>query len=265
MTNLFLLKRLQKYISKSYFIFLKKYSMALLFLILSSLGDFMHAIFSHIRLFLLFLVLISCEKKRVDPYPFENGKRSKLVMNYPKDARGYYLVPLDTTRNSNRFSIYIEASKLIPFYHYNGVSIIQARFDSDSYWVLGTISGNLAVTIPLYNPFTSLYSSPYFSVPLPADTTTIILSQYRNSIVSIVQDAGIYLKEYFAGSMYQPADEYQPETGMYWGKRIIGPIPKYFLGDTIKVYSRVFWDAGNYTYTKPNETTKIDSVKIIFR
>ena len=113
-------------------------------------------------LIILLLVLTSCEKEWVDPYPFENGKRSKLVMNYPKDARGYYLVPLDTTSYSNKFNIYIEASKLIPFYHYNGVSVMQAKFDSDSYWVLGTISGDLAVTIPLYSPFTSLYSSPYF-------------------------------------------------------------------------------------------------------
>ena len=216
-------------------------------------------------LIILLLVFTSCEKKWIDPYPFENGKRSKLVMNYPQDARGYYLVPLDTTRNSNTFDIYIEASKLIPFYHYNGVSVMQAKFDSDSYWVLGTISGDLAVTIPLYSPFTSLYSSPYFNTPLPVDTTTVILIQYRNSIVPIVQETGIYLKEYFAGSMYQPADEYRPESGMYWGKRIVGPIPKYFKGDTVTIYSKVFWDAGNYTYTRPQETTKIDSVKVIFK
>lgn len=218
----------------------------------------------YVLLIALLLTLVSCEKN-IDPYPFENGKRSKLVMLYPKDANGYYLVPIDTTRNSNRFNIYVEATKLIPFYWYNGVSVMNVKFDSNSYWVLGTVSGDLAVTIPLYSPFTSLYSSPYFNTPLPVDTTTVILSQYRNSIVPIVQESGIYLKEYFAGSMYQPADEYQPETGMYWGKRIIGPVPKYFKGDTITVYSKVFWDAGNYTYENPNETTKIDSVKVIFR
>jgi hypothetical protein len=213
----------------------------------------------------LLLVLASCSKYDIDPYPFENGKRSKLVMRYPKDARGYYLVPLDTTSNSNRFNIYTESSKLIPFYQYNGLSVIEVKFDCNSYWVLGTVSGNMAVTIPLYSPFTSLYSSPYFNTPLPVDTTTVTLSQYRNSIVPVVQPTGIYLKEYFAGNMYQPADEYQPEPGMYWGKRIIGPIPKYFRGDTITVYSKTFWEAGNYTYTRPQETTKIDSVKIIFK
>ena len=55
----------------------------------------------------------SCKKLlqiRDDPYPFENGKRTKLVMNYPKDNNGYYIVPLDTSTNSNRFNIYAEAS-----------------------------------------------------------------------------------------------------------------------------------------------------------
>jgi len=217
---------------------------------------------------ILLLVFTGCKKilqLRDDPYPFENGKRSKLVMLYPKDTRGYYLVPLDTTTNSNSYSIYVEATKLIPFYWYNGVSVMSVKFDCNSHWVLGTTSGDLAVTLPLYNPFTSLYSNPYFNTPLPVRDTVIVLNHYRNSIVPVVQESNIYLKEYFAGNMYQPADEYQPEAGMYWGKRIIGPIPKYFKDDTITVYSKIFWDAGNYTYLHPNETTKIDSVKIIFK
>ena len=222
----------------------------------------------YVLLVILLLAFTSCKKLlgiRNDPYPFENGNRSKLVMNYPKDANGYYLVPIDTNTNSNRFNIYVEASKLIPFYQYNGSTVIEVKFDCNTYWVLGTNNGDLAVKIPLYSPFTSLYSSPYFSTPLPVNNTTVILNQYRNSIVSVVQESSIYLKEYFPGSMYQPADEYKPENGMYWGKRIVGPIPKYFKGDTVTVYSRIFWEAGNYTYVHPNETTKIDQVKVIFK
>lgn len=214
------------------------------------------------------LAFTSCEKIlgiRNDPYPFENGKRSKLVCLYPQDANGYYLVPIDTTSNANTFDVYIEASKLIPFYAYNGSYVIQSNFDSDSWWVLGAGAGDLVVTIPLYSPFSSLYSSPYFSVPLPVKDTTITLNQYKNSIVRIVQESGVYLKEYFAGDMYQPADEYQPEEGMYWGKRIVGPIPKYFVDDTVKIYSQMYWDAGNYTYTHQSETLKVDEIKVIFK
>jgi hypothetical protein len=214
------------------------------------------------------IVCLSCKKtlqKKDDPFPFENTKRTKLAMNYPKDNNGYYILPLDTSTNSNRFNIYAEASKLTPFYSYNKVSVMSVKFDCNAYWVLGTIDGDLAVHIPLYNPFSSLYSSPYFNTPLSVKNKTVILNQYANSIISVVQNTEIYLKEYFAGSLYKPADEYKPEDGMYWSKRIIGPIPKYFQGDTITIYSETNWEAGNYTYKHPGETKKLDSLKIIFR
>ena len=38
------------------------------------------------------IVCLSCKKtlqKKDDPFPFENTKRTKLVMNYPKDNNGY--------------------------------------------------------------------------------------------------------------------------------------------------------------------------------
>jgi hypothetical protein len=101
--------------------------------------------------------------------------------------------------------------------------------------------------------------------PIPVKNKTVVLSQYANSIVEMVQETSIYLKEYDPGNSYKPADEYKPEEGMYWSKRIVGPIPGYFKGDTIIVYSKTEWDAGNYTYEHPDETTKIDSVKIIFK
>ena len=94
----------------------------------------------YVLLITLLLVLVSCEKKWVDPYPFENGKRSKLVMLYPQDARGYYQVPIDTTTNSNRFDIYVEATKLIPFYWYNGVSVMNVKFDCNVSIFNGLIS-----------------------------------------------------------------------------------------------------------------------------
>ena len=215
-------------------------------------------------LVILLLTLLSCRKSN-DPYPFANSKRTKLVMNYPKDNNGYYRVPIDSSTNTNRFVIYAEAAKLIPFYWYNKVSVMSVRFDCNTYYILGSLSDTLVVHIPLYSPFRSLYSSPYFTTPIPVKNKTVILSQYANSIVEMVQETSIYLKEYDPGTNYKPADEYKPESGMYWSKRIVGPIPGYFKGDTIIVYSKTEWDAGNYTYEHPDETTKIDSVKIIFK
>jgi hypothetical protein len=185
-------------------------------------------------------------------------------MKYPKDANGYFLVPMDTTMSYSRFDIYVEATKVIPSYRYNGTSVIVASFDCDSYWI---ISNSLAVTIPLYNPFTSLSSNAYFTTRLPVKDTTIILSQYKNYIVPIVQSTGIYLKDYFAGSLYKPADEYMPTDPVTraWSKRIIGPVPKFFKGDTIKVYCDISWDLGQYSVNNPGLSNKLDSIKIIFK
>lgn len=222
----------------------------------------------NILLSIVLLALVSCNKA-VDvigtQLPPDLNLQSKLAMKYPRDANGYYLVPIDTNTNSNRFNVYVEGSKLNPPYQYNGTSVIEAKFDCNTYWVLGTINGDLTVRIPLYNPFTSLYSSPYFNTPISTQNTTVVLNQYKNSIVSVVPPSGIYLKEYFAGSLYQPADEYKPGDGMYWGKRIVGPIPKHFKGDTITIYSKVSWDIGRYSYNNPGLTTKLDSIKVIFK
>ena len=52
---------------------------------------------------------------------------------------------------------------------------------------------------------------------------------------------------------------------MVWSKRIIGPVPDLFMNDTIIIYCKIDWDASNYTLAHPLETTKMDSLKIIFK
>ena len=207
---------------------------------------------------LMLLLLVGCKKELESP--FINGNRSKITLNYPRDSRGFYLVTLDTGEFS-RFNIYVEASEVKPYYQYNGTSVIEVNFDSDTYWI---IDKALAVKVPLYS-YRGLFTNPNFRRPLPVKNITVILEQYKNSIVPIVQETGIYLKKYFPGSLYQPADEYKPEDGMLWGKRIVGPVPRYMKGDTIKVYAQVFWEAGNYTWEYPDRTKKLDSVQIILK
>ncbi len=73
------------------------------------------------------------------------------------------------------------------------------------------------------------------------------------------------MKEYFPGSQWQPADEYQPEENMLWSKRIVGPVPGNFAFDTITVYSKIFWDCSNWSVENKTETFKYDSIKIIFK
>jgi len=217
--------------------------------------------------FLVLLLLTSCTKESTsqkEKYPFMGPVGSLVSMKYPKDGNGYYLVPLDPVSGYARYNVYVEATKVLPRYRFNGVMGIQASFDCDSYWL---IMNSLAVTIPLYSPFTSLSSNPYFNTRLPVSNTTVILSQYKNTVVPMVQPTGIYLKDYFDGDLTQPADEYLPTdtSSRAWSKRIIGPIPIYFKGDTVKIYCNISWDLGQYSINHPNLTNKLDSIKIIFK
>jgi len=45
--------------------------------------------------------------------------------------------------------------------------------------------------------------------------------------------------------------EFTPSIpGRKWAKRIIGPIPQYFVGDTITIDAEIYWDGGNLTKSK---------------
>jgi hypothetical protein len=224
------------------------------------------------RVYVVFLLVLlaSCTKnvvvnnKTVEPNPFMGPIGSLVSMQYPRDANGYYLVPLDATASYTRFNVYVEATKVKSRYKFNGVSGVQAHFDCNSYWL---IANSLAVTIPLYSPFTSLSTNPFFNTRMSVRDTTVILSQFKNTMVPLVPPTGIYLKDYFAGSFNQPPDEYMPTdtATRVWSKRIIGPIPRYFKGDTIKVYCKISWDVGQFSADRPDLTNRLDSIKIIFR
>lgn len=213
-----------------------------------------------LHLLLILVTLSGCTKelKSLSPVPptFFNLE-TKLIAPYPKNSDGYYLVHLDTITVYNRFSIYVEGTRINDSrYYYNNVPVVEAKFDCSAYWVL---TDSLLVNIPLYSPFTSLYSSPYFNIPIPVRDTSIILSQFANQIVPIVPPTGIYLKDYDSRM-----DEYRPRNGFMWSKRIIGPVPSYFRGDTITTYVKTSWELGNYSLSYPNSTFKTDSLKIIF-
>ena len=163
---------------------------------------------------------------------------ANMVLFYPKDSLGYYHVKLAWDGPYYpRFNLYVEAKK-----YKNGNSIISASFDTDTYWVLGD---SIAFVVPLYNPFTSLYTNPYWNNPLPSRIDTIILNQFAGLLVPVVQkDARIYLKEYFAGSLYQHPDEFKPsDPAKYmWSKRIVGPISPSLKNDTATIFMNVIWD-----------------------
>jgi hypothetical protein len=202
------------------------------------------------------LLLVSCTKEY--PSPFSDGKEGefKVSMQLPKDNNGYYHFQFNRLKSYDYTNIFAEASPITnERYIYNGTSVIEGRFDSNSFWIMGD---SLAIIIPLYNPFNSLYSSPYFNTPLPVGTRTIILSQFKDFIVPVVPTTGVYFKQYDSRM-----DEYIPKPNNLWTKRIIGPIPKTMIGDTIIVYGKAIWEAGNYSLQHPERTRKVDSLKLI--
>ena len=179
---------------------------------------------------------------------------ANMVLFYPKDSAGYYHVKLAWTGNYYpRFNLYVEAKK-----YKSGNSVISASFDTDTYWILGD---SVSFVIPLYNPFTSLYTNPYWNNPLPSRLDTIILSQFAGLLVPVVQnDTRIYLKEYFPGSDYRHPDEFKPSDPekYMWSKRIVGPIAPSLKGDTATIFMVVNWAELN------DANNKIYSLKVIF-
>jgi hypothetical protein len=211
------------------------------------------------KLLLVLLVAItSCAKEVEYPSPFGNKPDGEIIvsMKAPKDKNGYYHFQFNPTKDFEYTSVYTEASAITnERYIYNGTSVIEGAFDSDSYWIMGE---NIGVKLPLYSPFRSLYSSPYFNSPLPVGEKSIVLSQYKNFIVEVVPPTKVYFKKYDSRM-----DEYIPKGNNLWTKRIIGPIPKYMRGDTIKVYANIAWECGNYSINHPERTHKIDSLNLI--
>lgn len=205
-------------------------------------------------IYILLFILLGCNENELHS-PCVDGE-CKIAINLFtfKDNKEYYHVFLNEKYSS--YPIYIEASEIKPEFRYNNISVIEAWFDTDTYWKL---DDSLMIKIPLYNSFMGLKSSPYWnSTPLPIGNKKIFLSQYKGMLVPIVQqNTRIYLSKY-EENMLGFNSEYKPQENFLWSKRIIGPIPISMKGDTINIYTKIIWEAGN------NTVQKIKDIKIIF-
>lgn len=215
---------------------------------------------------LLFVLFTSCVKDSVytdvvekDISPFGDKKEGEFKITTrtrSRDVNGYYHYKFNTSLKYNYTDIVAEASQIVnPYYTYNGSSVVEASFDGNAFFILGD---SLVVTIPMYNPFNSLSSSPYFTNPISVNNRTVVLSQFKGFIVPVVPSTKIYFKQ------YDPRmDEYKPTGTNLWTKRVIGPIPKYMIGDTITIYGKASWDCGSYSIEFPQYTQKTDFIKLI--
>ena len=188
-------------------------------------------------IFLLALLTLSCTKPEEDlSSPCLSGDcNARLILDYPQDENGYYHVDLDFDGEYYpRFNIYVEADDMYEEYQYNGRTIIEAKFDTDTYW---TVDGDLNFSVPLYNPWLSL--TTYNGTQIPVGSQNVNVSFFDEYVVPIVQrGTRIYLSDdCFGGCIETP--------GKLYGKRIVGPISPQILNDTINVYGEVFWEAGS--------------------
>jgi len=184
-------------------------------------------------LFLIALTL-SCEKEVLITNTCESGDCNAMMSSqYTIDSNGYTHVDLEWIGEAlPYFTLDIEASRTSPEYYYNDQPVVSAEFDTDSYYVIGD---SLAFTLPLYNSFTGLET--YEGYPISVQDTTIYLSQFEGMVFPIVQnDTRIYFSD--------------DEDGRFTSKRIVGPVPQGFIGDTITVFMKVFWDAGDNSVLK---------------
>ena len=175
---------------------------------------------------ILLTAFSSCEKETFSPYCESGDCNASIESTFTKDSNGYYHAELDwTSEYYPYFSLDIYADKTSWEYRYNNESIVQAQFDTDSYFVL---NDSVAFTINLYQPWQGLWT--YNGTPIPYENTTIYLSQFDGTIVPVVQNTSIYFSD--------------DEEGRFSTKRVVGPFPPTMIGDTISIYMKVRWDVG---------------------
>jgi len=157
--------------------------------------------YSKLLLLITLTITMSCTEEDIRPSLCQDGFcDGMLSIPYPKDSNGYYHVDLNFEGDYlPRFDIFVEADDVDPFYYYNDMGVVQAAFESSSFWVMS------------------------------------------NGVqVDIVQETTIYLNNSPDNSEYQPTI-----GGRKWGKRIVGPVPNEFIGDTIVIRAEIYWDGGS--------------------
>lgn len=178
----------------------------------------------------LLLAAASCTLDPLYPDTCPGGCDATIRFYSQQDANGYYHVQLDWTREYlPYFFVDIEASKTDSQYWYNNEPVASVRFDSDTTWVIGD---SLVIRQYYYTPFGNVTAQ---GVPLPAGYTDVTLSQYRGMEVNIAQPTQLNLYN---------------KQGNFTTRRYLGPFIPQMIGDTITIYMKAFWDAGDNSYVK---------------
>lgn len=181
---------------------------------------------------ILVLPALSCSKNDFPSVCTTGYCDAEMVFPISIDENGYYHVDLSWDRQYYPyFTIDINASPIDPFYFYGDHPVAQATFDSNTSWIIGD---TLVMQQNFYEPFTSPWNS---NGPLPAYIGDINLSQYSGIEVNVAQGSPVYFSK---------------KDGKFTTKRTLGPFPPAMEGDTITVFMKVYWDAGDMSVSRSN-------------
>lgn len=213
-----------------------------------------------ILLFLFLILLSSCSKDNNENRICPDGDCwVRLYTDFEEDSNGYHLVtPEWFSETSGRFNLHIESSPTIGRCQYNGVTVVSSRFDSDTFW---EVESGLSFTFGLYNPFESLYTQQGSIIKVK--DTVVTLNYFQGEIIPVVQETSVNhdvkdKMECYGWSNPKSGPTFS-ETGncILYSKRIVGPLIRKMIGDTLKIYSETYFDCGM------NSESVRDSISVI--
>lgn len=180
---------------------------------------------------LVALTTLSCTKTGISPVCPDGNCYATMEFPGKLDKNGYYHVSLDWSQEYYPyFHLDINAAPTNEPYRYNGESVVTAKFDSDTSWVIGD---TLVMRQAYYKPFTGKWTST--GGALPTHWKNLDLTQFKGTVVNIAQNTSIYFR--------------QKDT-ILSSRRTLGPFPPHLKGDTITVFMEVIWDAGDLSLKK---------------
>jgi len=203
-----------------------------------------------ITFYLFCLIFISCSINQKDEFNKEicpDGECwVKLYTDFDVDSNGYHHVsPEWFSETSGRFNLHIESSPTIGRCQYNAISVVNSRFDSDTFW---EVESSLSFTFGLYKPFESYYTQQGNIIKVK--DTIVSIDYFKGQIIPVVQETSIYhdvKDKMLCYGWNNPKSGTTPTiTGncTLYSKRIVGPLITKMIGDTIKIYSETFFDCG---------------------
>ena len=212
-------------------------------------------------LLLLFIILLSsCSKDNNENRICPDGDCwVRLYTDFEEDSNGYHHVkPQWFSETSGRFNLHIESSSTIGRCQYNGVSVVESEFDSDTFW---EVESGLSFTFGLYNPFESLYTQQGNIIKVR--DTTVTLNYFQGEIIPVVQETSVNhdvknkMECFGWDNPYSGTTPLETGNCILYSKRIVGPLIREMIGDTLKIYSETFFDCGM------NSESVRDSISVI--